>query len=157
MSRLSLALFSSSLVALAAIGCGSSTDSASSPEDAAVDVHTDEAAVVHDADDAAPAPDTAPPVCWFLKSARPEERKCDDCSDVTCKTERETCFGPHYQDGTFGGVCEDYIKCQCGCNESDDVCQQACKIMAPQACDDCVKKVSDCENTKCASTCAPGL
>src|SRR4051812_20282651 len=114
MARSSLVLSSFALVLLATIGCGSSSDAGSTAEDAAVDVQSDEAAVVHDAADAATAIDTAPPVCWFLKSARPEERKCDDCSDVTCKSERETCFGPRYLDGTFSGVCKDYIECQCG-------------------------------------------
>lgn len=157
MSRV-LAFAVSCLGLFAATGCSSAADTGSSS--AALDAARDDGGGedVHDDSADATAPiDAGPPACWFVKSARAEERKCDDCSDVQCRTERESCYGPGYLGGTFTGVCQAYITCQCGCREDDDVCQQACKIEASKDCDTCATKIANCENTKCASTCAPGL
>ena len=144
---------------VASLGCSSADGTGTTPDDAGSDTRSEDVGGgdTHPVADTAPAADSGPAVCWFIKSGRSEERKCDDCSDVSCKTEREQCYGSTYMTGSYSGVCASYITCQCGCREGDDTCQQACKIEATRDCDECVAKISDCENTKCKPVCAPEL
>jgi hypothetical protein len=148
-----------SVLSTSATGCSSSDSGGPAPADGGTDTAKSDVGGTDTkvAEDTAPA-DTAPAICWFVKATKPEELKCDDCSEVKCKAEREECFGPSYLDGkTFGGSCKDYITCQCGCRESDATCQEACKISSTKACQDCETKVDTCEKAKCGAECDPPL
>jgi hypothetical protein len=144
--------------AISLTACSSSDDSAPTTDGggdtAKVDTGATDTKVSFDS---APG-DTTPPICWFVTATKPEEKKCDDCSNVKCNAERQVCYGPGYLDGkTFGGTCKDYITCQCGCLETDAVCQENCKISSPTTCQDCEAKIADCEKAKCPTECTPTL
>jgi hypothetical protein len=140
------------------VGCSSSdSGGTTTPSDTgSSDVSTDAGSDTKVTADTAPV-DTAPAVCWFIQSSRPEQLPCDVCSEDKCKTQRETCYGPDYLKGTYaaGAACADYIKCQCSCVETDATCQESCKIGASAACNTCLGTIDTCEKANCASTCDP--
>lgn len=48
------------------------------------------------------------------------------CVDTNCGTQYETCFGPGYLSGNFGGTCADYMSCINACECDDQDCQTDC-------------------------------
>jgi hypothetical protein len=142
---------------LGAVGCSSSDSGSTTPSDtgSSSDVSTDAGSDTKVTADTAPV-DTAPGVCWFIQSSRPEQLPCDVCSEDKCKTQREACFGTDYLKGSYGtSPCADYIKCQCSCTEADAICQEGCKVGATAACNTCLGTIDTCEKANCASTCYP--
>ena len=94
-------------------------------------------------------------LCWLITSSKPAQAKCDACSQTKCKTQREACYGSSYLTGTWGGSCGDYAKCECGCSELDDICQENCQVEASAACSTCLKTIDDCETANCKAECTP--
>lgn len=138
------------VLASALAACSSSSDSPTTTTDAATDAPMVDAA--HPDTNAEPV-DAAPPICWFVKSSKSNERACDDCSDTNCNTEHVNCFGATYLDAKFSGVCGALGDCLCGCKESDQICQQACIVSAPDACRTCMNTIDNCEQKSCAVPC----
>lgn len=48
------------------------------------------------------------------------------CVETNCGTQYETCFGPDYLNGNFGGMCADYMSCVSACGCGDTACGTDC-------------------------------
>jgi hypothetical protein len=68
------------------------------------------------------------------------------CIADRCDAAYQTCFGPSYRSGTFGGVCGTYYGCVAHCPCNDSACRSRCGI-APLDCLTCIAaQVATCAN-----------
>lgn len=83
------------------------------------------------------------------------------CVETNCQTQYETCFGPDYLNGNFGGSCADYMSCINACDCGDTACNTECYNMHAamgSPCGDCLlNEIGTCVASNCldaAQSCA---
>jgi len=93
-----------------------------------------------------------------------ENSECTEyitCVETNCGTQYETCFGPDYLNGNFGGSCADYMSCVGACECGDTACGTDCyntHAAMGTPCGDClINDIGACVASSCldaAQSCA---
>lgn len=75
------------------------------------------------------------------------------CVETNCQTQYESCFGPDYLNGNFGGLCADYMSCNAACDCGDTACTTECynaNAAAGSPCGDClINDIAACVAGSC--------
>jgi hypothetical protein len=136
-------------LASASLACSSSSDT-STTQDTGSGVDS----AVHDSGGVDTNVDTGPKGCWIGHPTDTSAVTCDTCSFDKCKSQWQAAFGNNYLSDDFtGGACADDAKCNCGCLETDKICQEACDVSQPPSCRDAKTAIDECQKTNCTVIC----